>query len=302
MNMEELKIQENGESDVQVATIGTVIGSDKDGNPVEQNFSEEALKMIAETQKDEILVDADHSSERSESTEAKGWLSGLKFVPGAGLFGKIKWTDIGKKLIQNRVFRWLSPAWLLNDNKEPMLMTSCALTNKPAQYGRIQPIINQIPAQEKEEKETVKMEMTREELISLIKEVALNAQPEKQEPKKEDETKKEEVRPEEMADKPADEKSPGEKLAEELEKEEEQAKQEEKKPAENEQADQKADTAKCEEPEKKEEEPEKKEVIKPEALNSTPVSVGTSVKSLDKWRELHGKDFFDYLRAHPELH
>ena len=129
--MDEITIQDNGESEVQITTIGEVVGSDSDGNPITQNFSEEALQKVAETQKDDILVDSDHSSEKGGSTEAKGWLSKLTFKKGIGLMGTIKWTNIGRSLIQNRVFRWLSPSWILNDKKEPMLMTSCALTNKP---------------------------------------------------------------------------------------------------------------------------------------------------------------------------
>lgn len=146
--MNEIEILDNGESEVQVATVGKVVGSDINGKPVEQNFTEEALKKVADTQRDDILVDADHSSETGGSTEAKGWLHSLFVKPGVGLFGKIKWTDIGRKLIENRVFRWLSPAWQLNENKEPECMTSCALTNKPAQEGRICPIVNSKPAGE----------------------------------------------------------------------------------------------------------------------------------------------------------
>lgn len=51
-------------------------------------------------------------------------------------------------------------------------------------------------------------------------------------------------------------------------------------------------------PEKKEEE---KEVIKAEVLNSSPVTVGTSVNGMEAWRNLKGEEFFKYLRAHPEI-
>ena len=34
---------DNGTTEVQVATIGTVIGSDVEGNPVEQHFTEWSL-------------------------------------------------------------------------------------------------------------------------------------------------------------------------------------------------------------------------------------------------------------------
>ena len=72
--MTELKdTLDNGESEVQVATIGDVLGSDADGKPVEQHLTEESLKKLAEAHKDEeILVDVDHESELGGKTEAKG--------------------------------------------------------------------------------------------------------------------------------------------------------------------------------------------------------------------------------------
>ena len=168
--MEEIKETiDNGETEVQIATIGTVVGSDVDGNPVEQNFTEDSLQKIAENTTDEVLVDAEHQSEKGGTTEAKGWLSKLNFVPGKGLFGSIKWTDIGRKLVENRVFRWLSPSWLIDKvTREPVAMTSVALTNKPSQMGRIDPIINQEPL-----KETLTMDMTKEELVNIIKDVVV---------------------------------------------------------------------------------------------------------------------------------
>ena len=129
-------------------------------------------------------MDQDHESEIRGKTEAKGWLSGLRFVPGVGLFGKIKWTDIGKKLIENRVFRWLSPSWYLDKNThEPIEMTSVALTNKPSQAGRIEPIVNSQPIELTDNKEEYEMTMTKEELVSLIKETiaGMNAEEVKEE-------------------------------------------------------------------------------------------------------------------------
>lgn len=171
---------DNGESEVQVTTIGTVVGTGADGEPVQQNLTENALIALAEKHKDdEILVDADHESETSSKTEAKGWLSGLKYVPGKGLFGRIKWTDLGRKLVENRVFRWLSPSWYLNkDTKEPVQMTSVALTNKPSQAGRIEPIVNSAPVQLTDDN-IINMEMTKEELIELIKQTIIDLKKEK---------------------------------------------------------------------------------------------------------------------------
>ena len=281
MEQEINKINEtidNGETEVQVATIGTVIGSDIEGNAVEQHFTEESLQKIAENTTEEVLVDAEHSSEKGGTTEAKGWLSKLNFIPGKGLFGSIKWTDIGRKLVENRVFRWLSPSWLIDKTtKEPIAMTSVALTNKPSQMGRIDPIINNLPNEEK-----ITMEITKEELINLIKDtvVEMNScsdknkmevknevveQPKAEETKEEtvDQTKKEVLAAEPMVEEPKTEQPKDTKpvaiVIEETKVE------------------------------------EKKEVIKEEVLNSAPV-IGVDITGKNEWENLHGKAFFDWLK------
>ena len=267
---------DNGETEVQIATIGTVVGSDVDGNPVEQNFTEESLQKIAENTTDEVLVDAEHQSEKGGTTEAKGWLSKLNFVPGKGLFGSIKWTDIGRKLVENRVFRWLSPSWLIDKaTREPVAMTSVALTNKPSQMGRIDPIINQEPLKEES---IITMDMTKEELINLIKEtvVEMNSC-----------TNKEEVKNEVVEQPKAEEPKVEEPKAEEPKVE--QANAEEpmvEKPKET------KPTAIVIEETKVE---EKKEVIKEEALNSAP-TIGSDVNVEPEWKKLHGREFLEWYK------
>ena len=282
--MEEIKETiDNGETEVQIATVGTVVGSDIDGNPVEQNFTEDSLQKIAENTTDEVLVDAEHQSEKGGTTEAKGWLSKLNFVPGKGLFGSIRWTDIGRKLVENRVCRWLSPSWLIDKvTKEPVAMTSVALTNKPSQMGRIDPIINQEPLKEK-----LTMDITKEELINIIKDVVVNYCSEKKEEEvknevveqpKAEETKEETVEPvKETADEPKQEV-----VSEEPKTEE---------PKKNEPVAIVVEETKVE---------EKKEVIKEEALNSAP-TIGSDVSGKAEWMKLRGKEFFAYLKNHPEI-
>ena len=278
--MEEIKETiDNGETEVQIATIGTVVGSDVDGNPVEQNFTEESLQKIAENTTDEILVDAEHQSEKGGTTEAKGWLSKLSFIPGKGLVGSIKWTDIGRKLVENRVFRWLSPSWLIDKvTREPVAMTSVALTNKPSQMGRIDPIINQEPLKEK-----LTMDMTKEELINLIKEtvVEMNSCANKEEVKNEvvEQPKVEEPKVEEPKVEQAN-------AAEPMVEQPKVEQPKETKP-----------TAIVIEETKVE---EKKEVIKEEALNSAP-TIGSDVSGKAEWMKLRGKEFFTYLKNHPEI-
>ena len=309
---------DNGESEVQIATIGTVIGTGPNGEPVEQHLTEQSLMALADKHKDEeLLVDQDHESETVGKTEAKGWLSGLKFIPGVGLFGKIKWTDIGRKLIENRVFRWLSPSWVLNkDTKEPINMTSVALTNKPSQAGRIEPIVNSAPVELSETnpiKEELEMTITKEELVSLIKETVASMKSEQKtdtqeiqnadcscdpttDEKVENECGKTDKMVENECGKKADvtkneeviEDGIKEDIKEEIQegKEEGKTKEEVKREIKEEIAEEKAD--------------KEDEVIKIEALNSAPTAL-KDVSGKSDWMSLHGQAFWDYLAKHPEI-
>ena len=307
---------DNGESEVQIATIGTVIGTGPNGEPVEQHLTEQSLMALADKHKDEeLLVDQDHESETVGKTEAKGWLSGLKFIPGVGLFGKIKWTDIGRKLIENRVFRWLSPSWVLNkDTKEPINMTSVALTNKPSQAGRIEPIVNSAPVELSETnpiKEELEMTITKEELVSLIKETVASMNSEQKtdtqemqnaecscdpttDEKVENECGKTDKMVENECGKKADV-TKNEEIKEEIKeeiqegKEEGKTKEEVKREIKEEIAEEKADK-----------EDDEKEVIRIEALNSCSMAF-KDVSGKADWINLSGRRFWDYLKNHPEL-
>ena len=304
---------DNGESEVQIATIGTVIGTGPNGEPVEQHLTEQSLMALADKHKDEeLLVDQDHESETVGKTEAKGWLSGLKFIPGVGLFGKIKWTDIGRKLIENRVFRWLSPSWVLNkDTKEPINMTSVALTNKPSQAGRIEPIVNSAPVELSETnpiKEEIEMTITKEELVSLIKETVASMKSEQKtdtqemknadcscdpttDEKVENECGKTDKMVENECGKKADV-TKNEEIKEEIKeeiqegKEEGKTKEEVNREIKEEVAEEKAD--------------KEDEVIKIEALNSAPTAL-KDVSGKADWMSLHGDRFWKYLAEHPEI-
>ena len=293
---------DNGESEVQIATIGTVVGTGPNGEPVEQHLTEQSLMALADKHKDEeLLVDQDHESETVGKTEAKGWLSGLKFIPGVGLFGKIRWTDIGRKLIENRVFRWLSPSWVLNkDTKEPINMTSVALTNKPSQAGRIEPIVNSAPVELSETKpnmEELEMTITKEELVSLIKETVASMKSEQKADTQEMQNAECACDPtDKMVDNACGEKADvtkNEEIKEEIKEEIQEGKEEGKTKEEinreikEEIAEEKADK-------------EDDEVIKIEALNSAPTAL-RDVSGKADWYNLHGKAFWDYLAKHPEI-
>ena len=174
---------DNGESVVQIAEIGRVIGSDVEGNPVEQELDEESLKKLADklnASGREILVDRDHASSKpglDRDTSAQGWASEFEVREGQGLFGKVKWSDIGKKLVENRVFRWLSPVFKLGSDKKPVDMQAIALTNTPSQI-LLKPVLNQAAgaetAEEVEKQEEFKPEETKDMDIDEIKKIVFD--------------------------------------------------------------------------------------------------------------------------------
>ena len=181
-NMQLQDTIDNGESVVQIAGIGKVIGSDVDGNPVEQELDEESLRKLADklnASGREILVDRDHASSKpglDRDTSAQGWASEFEVREGQGLFGKVKWSDLGKKLVENRVFRWLSPVFKLGSDKKPVDMNAIALTNTPSQM-LIKPVLNQAADEESiENKEmTEGKEMDIEEIKKIVRDVLKEA-------------------------------------------------------------------------------------------------------------------------------
>ena len=294
---------DNGELDVHIAPIGTFNGSNSQGNPVKENITKESLENLAEklNQGDEILADIDHQSCKpgvERDTRAAGWFSKFVVDPIKGLFAKIKLTKKGRELIENREYRYFSPTFLLDENGSPTDLHSVSLTNLPAFKGYIKPILNSEP----NAKEIIDMEITKDDLIQLIKDTvaAMNEAPV--------EEKKDMADTTETCD-TCDTDDVEDKVEDKIEEKTEVAnacgkakvvKNEEVKedPAK---AETKAETPKA--PEDKEivadknEEKKEKEVIKIQALNSTPsVGIGDSVTPKCGWETKHGKAFFDELK------
>lgn len=135
--MEEIKITDNGEVDVQIAPYGEFNGSDRNGNAIPETLTPDGLAQLAETLNasgDSILVDKDHASCRvglDRNTQAAGWISKF-WTTVKGLFGRMKLTKSGRELVENREYRFLSPTFSLDEEGRPVKLHSVALTNTPA--------------------------------------------------------------------------------------------------------------------------------------------------------------------------
>lgn len=289
-NMQLQDTIDNGESVVQIAGIGRVIGSDVDGNPVEQELDEESLRKLADklnASGREILVDRDHASSKpglDRDTSAQGWASEFEVREGQGLFGKVKWSDLGKKLVENRVFRWLSPVFKLGSDKKPVDMNAIALTNTPSQM-LIKPVLNQAADEESiENKEMVEgKEMDIEDIKKIVFDVLKEAGLVVDGKAVVEEVKREMA--EEKLDKLEDEAEmkAAEALVESATKEE----------VKNEACGKVKDEVKnevCDEV-------KKEEVIKAEVLNQKP-TIGLAAKGdAEKWRNMSQSEFIKYIES-----
>ena len=105
------------------------------GAPVitDQTF-DQMLANFARYQTD-VLFDWEHESLWG-STRAAGWISELK-VENGGLYGKVRWTEMGLADIQSEAYRYLAAAWSNNftdrksGNNVGARLLSVALTNDP---------------------------------------------------------------------------------------------------------------------------------------------------------------------------
>ena len=269
-----------GDLDVQVSVTGEIYGSDQDGNPVKQTITEEALKKIADdlnASEKKVLVDRDHGSSRAgldRDTRAVGWLSNF-WTTAKGLFAKMFLTPFGKQLVEGREYRYLSPTFTVDENGVPLTLEAAGAVNTPA-METIKPLINSKPVNE----EKLIMEITKEELVELIKSTIKDLQ------EAANETPAEETKTEETV-----EETKTEEPVEETKTEVENACGEEVKNACGEEVKNGCGEEPDDDPD------EENEVIKIEALNQKPVTVVVT----PAWQDLHGQAFWDYLAKHPEV-
>ena len=117
------------EIEVLVSPLGTFPHPDG-----EQICTREAFDaLVAKWREDgepEILVDFDHASEMGGATEAAAWATKLS-SDDEGLHAVFKMTDKGAEALTATRYRYLSPAWYVDEEGRPAELSTIALTNRP---------------------------------------------------------------------------------------------------------------------------------------------------------------------------
>ena len=96
-----------------------------------ENFEKKREEAEGKGQKYAVLVDADHSSETSTNTQAMGWVTKLYVDDEKGLMAEIEPTSLGAEKINDKIYRFVSGAWTLDDDCRPETLISIGLTNRP---------------------------------------------------------------------------------------------------------------------------------------------------------------------------
>lgn len=143
----QLAVAAGDETVVQLVPPGDWPQWDEDGKEFVQTCDEATFQTLLANFDGEVLVDADHASERGDArdTRAYAWIQALSLDEGGALCGAFKWTDIGAEAVSNRRYRFVSVCWACEEEGKgrwrPVKLVSVALTNTPNIPAK--PILNQ---------------------------------------------------------------------------------------------------------------------------------------------------------------
>lgn len=120
------EITGNAPEEITLLPPSPVMG--RDGRVFTWSF--ETVSKGWEKHAQEPPIDTDHKSEYGFSTEASGWIKSI-FTRDGSLKAKVEWTEEGKKLVSQKKYRYISPAFYTNEFNEVQYVSSAALTNHP---------------------------------------------------------------------------------------------------------------------------------------------------------------------------
>lgn len=120
------EITGNLPSEIMLLPVSPVIG--RDGRSF--TYSIDNVLLGWEKHGQDIPIDVDHKSEYGFSTEASGWIKSI-FSRDNSLWASVEWTDDGAKLVSQKKYRYISPAFYTNEFNEVQFLSSVALTNHP---------------------------------------------------------------------------------------------------------------------------------------------------------------------------
>ena len=123
LNGKPLELNYKAGDKLKVSPIGQVVGLDGRSYVID---GAELIASIAENGLD-IPLDENHSFER-----AAGWFGASKFeVRADGVYAELEPNELGSELIDKRFYRYLSPVYMMGENRRVIGLDSVGLVNTP---------------------------------------------------------------------------------------------------------------------------------------------------------------------------
>lgn len=83
----------------------------------------------------EFLIDENHSTDlaasRGEQSPARGWFKNFTVEPDGSVWADVEWNSRGKEILENREYRYISPALHVTKDKKIIGILRASLTNNP---------------------------------------------------------------------------------------------------------------------------------------------------------------------------
>lgn len=137
--MRELPAPENGEAPDWVHLLPAPVDGYIQTNDKRGPYRVVSLQAIADASlaNGAIPFDENHASHMKDvsSAPARGWIEQMQ-VRADGLWGRVEWTEEGRKLVTGRAYRSVSPALVLASDKETVVrLQDASLVNHPGLKG-----------------------------------------------------------------------------------------------------------------------------------------------------------------------
>lgn len=96
-----------------------------------KNDAPEAVVAATHALDRELAVDFEHSIDLKKGGPAAGWMSAFE-LRSDGIYGRVQWTEAGRKAIAGREYRFISPVFMHKKTGEITHIIRAGLTNNPA--------------------------------------------------------------------------------------------------------------------------------------------------------------------------
>jgi len=116
---------------ILISPVGAVVGIDG------RTFTIDGPAVVAATVENnvDLVFDVDHGLDAKHGSSAAGWIA-LNSLEARddGIYGSLELTELGKELVDSKLYRYTSPAYIMDRNKTDrtvLAIDSVGLVNKP---------------------------------------------------------------------------------------------------------------------------------------------------------------------------